>query len=148
MCLVVYMSSARERPTIPWDEKEPRFHVKADDPDSEKAQVHFSKPRVYYLGSDNGCGCGFRRETDYMIREAEELASKQDNQKRLHDHVSNCLADEEFVELFSCWSGDEAEPIESRRDVELADVISENFFFAERQITRVFRHLGEPEKKR
>jgi hypothetical protein len=138
MCLVLYMSSEQERPIIPWDEKTPRFHVKADDPDSERARIHFSKPHVYYVGSDNGCGCGFRREPDCGVDEPEELASKRDNHERLHAFVRTCLADEEFIELFSCWSGDEAEPLQSRRDVALADLIATDFYFSERQLTRVF----------
>ena len=139
MCLVLYMSSERERPTILWDEKAPRFHVVANDTDSQQALAHFSKPHVYYLGSDNGCGCGFRQEVDYMIDELEELASKQDNQQRLHDYLEKCLVDEDYVELFSCWSGDEVEPIESRRNITLADLISPDFYFSERQISIVFR---------
>ncbi len=143
MCLVLYISSDRERPVIPWDEKAPRFHVKSDDPDSQKARVHFSKPNVYYLGSDNGCGCGFKQQSDYAIDKPEELASKRDNQLRLHDYIKACLIDEEVVELFSCWSGDEGEAVESRRDVVLADLIEPDFYFSERQLTKVFKAANQ-----
>ncbi len=146
MCLVLYMSSERERPTIPWDEKAPRFHVKSEDSAARKARPHFTKKNVYYLGSDNGCGCGFKRETDYADDESEGLASKQDNQKLLRDYIEACLVNEEFVELFSCWSGDEAKPVESRRDVALADLVSRDFFFSERQLTRVFKPLNKTQQ--
>lgn len=139
MCLVLYMASDRDRPTIPWDKSAPRFHVTDDEPAAQEARTHFTKKRVYYLGSDNGCGCGFRQESDWVIDKPEEQASKRDNQQRLHDYLAACLEDEEFVELFSCWSGDEAENCELRRDVPLRALIDEEFFFSEGQITRVFK---------
>jgi hypothetical protein len=138
MCLVLYMASAKRRPTIPWDQNTPRFHVTGEDADARKARGHFTKKRVLYLGSDNGCGCGFRREHDGAIDEPEELAAKRDNQRRLHDYLQACLADEDFVELFSCWSGDEADAVESSRDIAVADLLDESFFFSESQLTRVF----------
>lgn len=138
MCLVLYMASAK-RLTIPWDQNAPRFHVTEGDADARKARVHVTKERVYYVGSDNGCGCGFRRETDLGFDDPEAVASKRDNHRRLHDYVAACLADEDSVELFSCWSGDEDEAVESSRDVALADLLDESFFFSERQVTRVFR---------
>jgi hypothetical protein len=82
---VLYLGSDKQRPLIAWDESAPRFHVKADDDDASKAAVHLQKRLSYYVGSDNGCGCGFRQEHDYMIDDADELASKTDSQKRLYD---------------------------------------------------------------
>jgi len=90
-----------------------------------------------YVGSDNGCGCGFRREHDEMIDDPEQLASKTDNQKRLHDYIASCLVDQESIELYSCWSGDETLPIEHDRRIQLLEIVSAEFSFSERQRTVV-----------
>jgi len=142
MCLVLYLGSEKQRPLIAWDESAPRFHVKDDDVNSQKASTHLCKPNVYYVGSDNGCGCGFRQEHDYMIDDAEQLASKTDNQARLHEYISKCLADEDSIELYSCWSGDETLPIELDRTISVDDLVDNDFWFAERQRTIVVQSIG------
>ena len=137
MCLVLYLASEKRRPLIAWDESAPRFYVKADDADAVKASAHLRKPHVYYVGSDNGCGCGFRQEHDSMIDDAEQLASKADNQTMLHEYIKRCLADEDSIELYSCWSGDEALPMGCDRTIGVDELIDADFWFAERQRTIV-----------
>lgn len=139
MCLVLYLGSDKSRALVAWDENAPRFHVKDDDDDAKKASIHFGKRLTYYIGSDDGCGCGFRQESDYMIDDNDQIASKADNQKRLHDYITDCLVDEETVELYSCWSGDEELPQEHERTIDVAELIDNEFFFAERQRTIVMR---------
>jgi hypothetical protein len=140
MCLVLYLGSDKRRPLIAWDEAAPRFHVKDDDDDAKKASTHLRKSHVYYVGSDNGCGCGFRQEHDSMIDDAEQLASKTDNQTLLHEYINRCLADEDSIELYSCWSGDEAQPMEFDRTICVDELIDSDFWFAERQRTIVVQH--------
>lgn len=137
MCLVLYLASERTRPEIAWDESHPRFHVKHDDPDAALAATNFTKPHAHYVGSDNGCGCGFRQEHDYTSDDPEQEASKRDNHQRLHDYVVSCLADESSVELFSVWSGDEQLPVEHSRDISISELLNLNFSFLERQLTTV-----------
>ena len=140
MCLVLYLGSEKRRPLIAWDGSAPRFHVKGDDADAKKASTHLRKPNVYYVGSDNGCGCGFRQEHDAMIDDAEELASKADNHTLLHEYISKCLADEDSIELYSCWSGDEALPMEFDRTISVDELVDGDFWFAEKQRTIVVQH--------
>jgi len=140
MCLVLYLGTNRQRQLIAWDESSPCFHVKDDDDDAKQAAIHLHKQLTYYVGSDNGCGCGFRQEYDHMIDDADELASKTDNQQRLHDYAANCLDEEETIELYSCWSGDEALSIEHDRTIRLNDLLDDSFWFAERQRTVVCRN--------
>jgi hypothetical protein len=134
------MASAKSRPTIPWNEAAPAFHVKDNDPDFKKTTRHFSKSNVYYLGSDNGCGCGFPRDTNWMTDDKEELASQEANKRLLMAYLEGCLVDEESLELFSCWSGDEEEKLESIREIRIEDMAKNEFFFAERQLTKVSRN--------
>ena len=62
------------------------------------------------------------------------------SQRALHDYVVACLRDESAVELFACWSGDEAEPLADDRAVRPADLLDPTFYFAERQRTVVRRN--------
>ncbi len=60
MCMMLYLASNNPLPEIPWDEENPAFYVTSKL--WEKAECIrsiFTKPYVYYLGSDQKCGCGF-----------------------------------------------------------------------------------------
>jgi hypothetical protein len=131
MCFVLYMASDKARREIPWDEKLPAFHVKADDADAQKARRQFSKRYAYYLGSSSGCGCDFRREPDWIHekRESDEKQKAMTNQSGLHAYVKECLVDEDTLELFGCWSGDEDKPIQNRRNIHVDDLLGNEFFF-------------------
>lgn len=139
MCLILYLGSNKPRPLIAWNESAPRFHVTDDDANAKLAAKHLKKRYVYYVGSDNGCGCGFRQENDDMIDDAEQLASKSDNQTLLWEYVSKCLENEDFIELYSCWSGDEALPHVDERTIDISELLAYDFWFAERQRTVVTR---------
>jgi hypothetical protein len=133
MCYVLYMASDRDRPDVPWDEARPAFNVKLSDPDAERARGQFTKKRMLYLGSDEGCGCGFQRENDWMSDVPKERESKRENQRRLADYLATCLEDEESIELFGCWSGDEQEAPVREREIDVADLLDERFFFIEKE---------------
>lgn len=139
MCFVLYLGSDLPRPLIDWDESQPRFHVKADDADAQIASKHFSKRNVYYVGSNEGCGCGFRQEFDVMIEDAAELAKHSENQAQLHGYVKQCLEDEKTIELYGCWSGDESLSLEHERSITVEELLQDDFWFAERQRTIVTR---------
>jgi len=133
MCFVLYMASDKRRREIPWDERTPAFHVSAEHTDAQKVRVHFSKPDVYYLGSSSYCGCDFPRAPLWTYEKADD-AEKQDvqeNQARLHAYLKECLVDEDCVELFGCWSGNEGQPVESERTIRVDDLVSDEFFFDE-----------------
>ncbi len=51
--------------------------------------------------------------------------------------MEECLVDEDTVELYSCWSGEEDLSVEHERVVPLAELQKETFGFLERQRTVV-----------
>jgi hypothetical protein len=59
MCMVVYLAADAPLPLISWDAQAPAFHVKALGSRDDPVRARFSKPHVYYVGSHEGCGCGF-----------------------------------------------------------------------------------------
>lgn len=112
--------------------------------------LHITKRFTYFIGSDNGCGCGFRQEHDYTIDDPEVIDSKRDNQKRLYDYIGRLLTMAQPIEPYSWWSGDEALPVEHERTIALKDLLDESFCFAERQRTTVLQdaNRGIPHRKR
>ncbi len=137
MCLVLYLASDKQLSAIAWDESAPRFYVNPEDPEATRGATHFTKPNMAYVGSDIGCGCGFRCQNDGMIDDPQQIASKIDNQERLHAYVAACLEHESSVELYSCWSGDESMPMEYDRTICLSELLADDFAFLERQRTLV-----------
>ena len=133
------MASDKERPSIPWREDKPAFHVTREDPDALRARRHFHKPHLYYVGSDEGCGCGFQREHDRLSETPEERGRTRANQENLADYLRQCLEDEEEIELYGCWSGDEGEEATSERDLPLDSLLSDSFAFVESQRIRIHR---------
>jgi hypothetical protein len=134
MCFVLYMASDRERPEIPWNIEARSFNVKADDADAANARGQFTKRNLYYLGSDNGCGCGYRLNPLWVDeKEPDKLREGAANQAALHRYVRSCLEEEDTIELFGCWSGDEALPAPVYREVTVNDLVDPEFYFAERE---------------
>ena len=131
MCFVLYMASDKPRREIRWEDAAPAFHVISGDPASIKAARHFSKRHVYYLGSSSYCGCDFRRAPEWLLQERGEMEQRAvaENQVRLHAYLSECLDDKDAIELFTCWSGDEEMPPQSRRSIAVDDLITPEFFF-------------------
>lgn len=136
MCFVLYMASDKPRREIPFDEKDPAFNVTADDPGARRALPHLSKPHVYCLGSSSYCGCDFKRDPDWVHEQRDEAERQnvEQNQAALHAYLQECLADEDIVELFSCWDGREDGPVTSRRSIRLDELLSKEFFFDENKV--------------
>lgn len=133
MCFVLYLGSNRERPVSAWVETARRFYVKAGDEDAERARGHLEKQRVYYLGSSSGCGCGFRREPDWVFAEEDPTQREEveRDQRDLVGYLRACLEDEEELELLGCWSGDEEAPPKKQRALTLEELASPEFYFEE-----------------
>jgi hypothetical protein len=60
MCLAVYISTKIEIATIPWDNDNPSFFILSiDQRNHHNVEKQFINPNIYYVGSYQGCGCGF-----------------------------------------------------------------------------------------
>ncbi len=138
MCMVLYVAADKPLPLITWDENNPKFHVTELNEYSAGVRKQFSKPYVYYLGSDQGCGCGF--SYGQFVNDDEELESRE-SVLRLSKYLSQAVALAGPLELYSCWSGDEEEPPEFQEVVtseEIPDEIGgEAFSFQEREFIKI-----------
>ena len=134
MCLMVWIGTvepvaAVAKPVDPTAEAGYHYveEVRADAP----IRSRFTTPHVTYVGSHEGCGCGYNSgdlawqgiedATDAMALlgamtedELEEFIAEQRSRARLRALVSAALGDGP-VEVYACWAGDEkVEPIGDR----------------------------------
>src|SRR5262245_17262888 len=112
MCTVFYVAAEVPLPELP--ERMPPAPLSARPiRDAEEAvRVHFSKPHIYFLGSHTGCSCGFQYG-EYVDEDAEGRESV----RQLGAYLAAAVAHSGPVEVFACWDGDEALPVDQRETV-------------------------------
>lgn len=122
MCMVVYIGSDVPLQTWPFDPAEPAFHVTDVPAGYEAVKRHFSKPHVYYAGAYEGCGCGFQygRAFERAQYVPEQVAAADACRAAVGAYVREALGAQASVEIYACWSGDEAEPPSARRVLKAA----------------------------
>src|SRR5687768_14542572 len=124
MCTVVYVASDCALPTVAWDQARPRFHVEEVGGADHPVRGQFSKPHVYYAGSHEHCGCGFQYGEHEGVEES-DLADKVESRWRLAEYLADALKHQAAVEVYSCWSGDEGEPVEHRGRIRPSALVRE-----------------------
>lgn len=139
MCMVVYVGSDQPLPRQPWDEAAPAFCV-TDIPECD-AEVtrHFSKPHVCYVGSHEGCGCGFQSSEFPEDDDPDDLAVARQQRAHLARLLRVALEQSTTLELYACWSGDESKDVEYRGVVVPEDLLSARERFRERELLTVVR---------
>ena len=124
MCMVLYLGSDAALPTSEWAAERPACTVGAPRPSERVVRRHFAKAHVRYLGSHTGCGCGFGfgfgvAEGDPVEGDAAEAASR----RWLAELVGGLVEAEGEVELYACWSGDEALDAVERTRLQPGDLL-------------------------
>lgn len=130
MCMVVYLASDYALPTSAWDPAHPSFHVNQVGNSDHPVRRQFSKPCVYYAGSHEGCGCGFQ----YGQYDDDDPSANRESRRRLVEFLSVALQHQSAIEVFACWSGDEAVMPEHHGRVRPADLLRDRPFFREREL--------------
>jgi len=127
MCLAVYLASDKPLPLIEWNEEKPSFYVKELTPPEESVKTQFDIPHIYYLGSDEGCGCGFFKRG----RESDELGRAEGNYSQLASYLKNARSMGARNQIYSCWEGDQNAKAEFRKKIDLKRLNEKNFEFKE-----------------
>jgi len=135
--MAVYIASPHRLPPIAWDEAAPAFYVEEAPPD-DAVRARFSHPNVYFAGAHEGCGCGFRYgvypATDDDDRRAEEQG--RESVAKLREYL-NDVARAVPVELYACWEGEQALPVEKRSAISVDQVGGDSFEFTQRRMLDV-----------
>jgi hypothetical protein len=135
MCWQLYLASDRALPTVKWNAKQPDFHVTAATKSRHQlAHQHFSKPHLYLVGSDQGCGCGFDVTDPDEPSERDREAIRQ--LQLLADYLAAATSRRE-VELLACWLDDEQRPPDRRQTVDGKFFVGGFLAFGERTLYTV-----------
>jgi hypothetical protein len=132
MCLAVYLATSSPQQTTAWNKDQPAFYL-ADLYSIEEVRGQFSLPYVYYAGSHEGCGCGYRRDGVT----GEELAQTNATYAALSKLIRDAKTSGASAELFSCWEGDQQEKPEFIGAVTVSELESPEFEFKELQFLTV-----------
>ncbi len=149
MFMMVYIASDQSLPTVAWDDAHPAFYVSELMPDREPVRRQFSAPNVYYVGSHEGCGCGFQCDElhfpdpdappEVVAADAADLAERQDSLRRFASYLTQALDRGATVDVYACWAGDEAAAPAFRESLRPDDLLDARPYFREKELLRVVR---------
>jgi hypothetical protein len=136
MCLAVYIASAKELPLVAWEEAQPAFYVDDVVPD-DPVRARLSMQNVYYLGSHEGCGCGFKYGVmPAGLENQEEEAKGRAAVDALRAYVAKAAVDQP-VELFACWEGEQQLPALEAADISPEHLGGNSFDLVQRHLLSV-----------
>ena len=128
MCLAVYIASSKELPLIAWVEAEPSFNVSLLSNEEVPVKKQFTLEHVYYVGSHQGCGCGFFKEGEA----GEELLKVEESYNNLSKYILSAKENGASIQLFSCWEGDQASSMENKEKISERTLNEKQFEFKEK----------------
>lgn len=137
MCMMVYIASDIPLPLIPWSKDKPAFHVQELTQRDAAVRRQFSKPNVYYVGAHEGCGCGFQHPEFDVDAEAQSQTTE--SRRRLGEYLRQALSQQQSIELFACWDGDQAKRPEYRDAVRLDEWLQSRSHFREKELLVISR---------
>lgn len=131
MCMVVYLAADAPLPLVSWNPQTPAFHVRALDANADSVRVHFSKRHVYYVGSHEGCGCGFSYG-QWEGEKADDVAAARTSVARFAEYLTAATRAAGALELYACWDGDQAAEPAHRLEMRPPQIGGPAFWFEER----------------
>lgn len=140
MCMVYFLGTGREAPILDtWTESSPRFYVSEPQPEElSGVRTNLPLPFVRYLGAYTGCGCGFRSiPRDGFRSDPEDPAATQSDHESLVRYLREVLTENQSAQIYGCWSGEESQPAERHRTIEVSEIASSDFVFRERELLTV-----------
>jgi hypothetical protein len=139
MCMMVYLAADEPLPVVPWDEQQRAFHVSPLSVNEECVRKQFSQRFVVYVGSHEGCGCGFQcGPYPPDTYEAAEIEARRRSLRQFADYVDAQLRHCDSIAVFACWDGDQGDAPGHGRELVPAHLRDPGFYFLERELS-VFR---------
>jgi hypothetical protein len=98
MCYALYLSTDKKQIIEKGIPKGMALYLRELTKDSEKEglKLKFTKQNIYYIGSYEGCSCGFFVEGD---------DGKKDEALRVLNLLIRQIIEDDEVEIYSCWEG-------------------------------------------
>lgn len=144
MCWEVYLGSDVELPQVAWDEKVPAFNTQSLSDSEERVRIQFSLPHVIYVGSHDGCSCGFFAEDDDA---EEDKRQRNEDASKLTNYLSQALEAGAKLEMFLCWQGGEIDSQTGRKQVSPVDFLSTDFPLGENEFATIVANVDEQERR-
>lgn len=120
-----------------WPSKVVPFSVQELAGDEKAAAKHFDTKVVRYVGSFEGCGCGFNAsyapEWGDPAEENDHFLAGRESRRLLREYVEQ----HHIRQIYACWSGDESLDAQSYLDITPDQIIDPNFQFPERAMLRI-----------
>ena len=144
MCFSLFAGTSRPLPRSEWIKDGPLVNVRDLGEGDAWTRGFFTKPEIQYIGSDTGCSCGIpsvmhqNGEWPHWldpVKDAEEIASDQRVCEELFQLLSQL--DEDEIELYGIWTGQEGSEPLTREEISLNDLRCELFRFKEGGFYRV-----------
>jgi hypothetical protein len=141
--MMLYLASDIKLPLIAWDDGVIQSLCVTELPEGcECVKAQFSKPFVYYVGSYEGCGCGFSFGVYEVIDEDDRLSFEQGRSSviELFDYLATNIKLTDKFELFSCLAGNEAICPEVHDKIFLSKFcIGDYFEFGDKQYIEIYK---------
>ena len=139
MCMTFYIGSNVPLVKINFDKNSPSFHTMELSQEEQLVTGHFSSSNVLYMGSDLGCGCGFKHSLlekaglwyDVVDENDEDVKSTLINHQNLIKYLTSILQKKEKIEIYACWDGNHVQKPQWLEKLTPADLENENFYFKE-----------------
>ncbi len=127
MCHALFIAATVELPLVPAITP-PSFSVEMLHDRSVAIAGRFPAGwHIRYAGSTSGCGCDFHGDGSQTSRTA------------LADYLRTLPAAAQ-VQIYDCWEGDEAQPVEDRVSSTAAAVAASDDLLAERRLITITNH--------
>ena len=123
MCYAVYLGTDVGLQVSEFNVNKPDFYIGEIDKLKEGAvRNQFTKRNVYYIGSHEGCGCGFVFQDSDAREESGQEEKFGDNKKSVKnfcDLIRSVLSQSDDCEVFLCWEGNQADVPENEEVVKV-----------------------------
>jgi hypothetical protein len=137
MCMAVYIAADQPLSPADWDEACPAFYVAALAESDLPVRAQFTKAHVMYAGSHEGCGCGFQYGEYPELLEPEQAACRRASLDQFATFLESEVRRVGPIQLYACWEGDQAAPVEHRRALTPTLLKSKGFFIRQKELSLV-----------
>ena len=132
--MMLYIASEKELPRLgPWSAGMDLSVEALLSIDDEPVRRQLGAGHLYYLGSDQGCGCGFNAEIDAATGHPHRRQSSR-SRTALQAYLTEHLPKSTVVRLFSCWDGDQSLPIEFQDRITTHDLVTSAWRYREHEL--------------